>query len=473
MGTTIDPVPVNVNQFRAELLRRDFFEFVQYFWDIVVTDPPVWNWHIPYLCERMQMLVMGIVNGEKNPDTVINIPPGTTKSTIVSVMLPVWAWTIDPELRILTASYAASLSTDLSIKSRDILRSQEFRSLFPDVEIKADADNKTHYKNTFKGERMATSTTGSATGFHADLILIDDPLNAIMALSDAKIIEAQRFLDSTLSTRKTNKDISRTVLIMQRLSERDPTGVWLRERPDEIEHICIPGIYTPDVRPPELKKYYDKAAGLLDPVRMSVDTLKDLKKRMGGYGYAGQILQSPVPLDSAIWNPEWFKIIPRADMPEVLKYHATDWDLAYTQKEKNSASAYITAGIHNKRMYITGAGAVWKEFPQLIQFMNSVGGAHYIEGKASGKSAVQTLKANGIAAKEVKDITADKVARATLASPYAEAGLVYIADDIAEFILYDDTQGIAKFPGNVHDDLADALSQAVTRLLNKPKVIVF
>ena len=473
MATTIDPIPINVNQFRAELLRREFFEFVKYFWDIVVPDDPVWNWHIPFLSEQMQRLVAGIVAGETNRDMVINIPPGTTKSTIVSVMLPVWSWTIDPGMRILTASYASSLSTDLSVKSRDIIRSQRFRDLFPEIEIKADTDNKTHYKNTHGGERMATSTTGSATGFHADLILIDDPLNAQMALSDAKTEEAQRFLDSSLSTRKTNKDISRTVLIMQRLSERDPTGVWLRERADQINHICIPGIYTPDVRPPGLKSEYDKAAGLLDPIRMSVDTLKELKKQMGGYGYAGQILQSPVPIDSAIWNPQWFKIIPRSEIPEDLIYTGTDWDLAYTKKEKNSASAYITAGKKKNRMYITGAGAVWKEFPALVSFMSTVGGSHYVEGKASGKSAVQTLKANGIAAMEVKDVATDKVARATLASPYAEAGLVYIADDIADFILYDETQGIAKFPNNVHDDLADALSQAISRLLNKPKVIVF
>ena len=473
MTTTNDPIPINVWELRAELMRRDLFEFVKYFWEIVVPDEPHWNWHIPYLCERVQHAIEAVINDEPARDMIINIPPGSTKSTIVSVMAPVWAWTRHPGLRILSASYSASLSTDLAVKSRDIIRSGPFRDHFPDIEIKSDTDNKTHYKNTHGGERMATSTTGAATGFHADLILIDDPLNAQMALSDASTEAAQRFLDSTLSTRKTNKDISRTILIMQRLSERDPTGVWLRERPDRIDHICIPGVAGPNIHPPELREHYDDAAGLMDPVRMSVDALNELKKQLGGYGYAGQILQQPIPLDTAIWKPEWFKRTPRSEFPEALQYDGNDWDLAYTTKEQNSASAYISAGKYQNQMYIHGAGAVWKEFPQLVAFMRAVPGAHYVEAKASGKSAVQTLKSQGIPAKEVNGVSTDKIARATLASPFAEAGLIHVADDIWDFLFFDDAQGVAKFPNGQHDDLADALAQSINRLLNKPKLFVF
>ena len=91
-------------------------------------------------------------------------------------MFPLWCWTIDPTLRILTASYAYSLSLDHCIRSRDILRSNKFRQLFPDIRIKKDEDNKSHYRNTEGGERMATSVGGSVTGFHAHLLIVDDPL---------------------------------------------------------------------------------------------------------------------------------------------------------------------------------------------------------------------------------------------------------------------------------------------------------
>ena len=53
---------------------------------------------------------------DKLYDLIINIPPGTSKSTIATVMLPAWAWTIDPRIRNLTASYSASLSTDHAMK---------------------------------------------------------------------------------------------------------------------------------------------------------------------------------------------------------------------------------------------------------------------------------------------------------------------------------------------------------------------
>src|SRR5690606_9375662 len=140
--------------------------------------PPVWNWHIEYLCGRLQEYGMRVVRREpKLSDLIINIPPGTSKSTIATVMFPAWLWTADPTIRALTGSYSASLSTDHAVKSRDIIRSDKYAEYFPEIEIKRDQDNKTHYKNVKGGERYATSVGGTVTGFHAHIIIIDDPLN--------------------------------------------------------------------------------------------------------------------------------------------------------------------------------------------------------------------------------------------------------------------------------------------------------
>ena len=468
------PIKINPNRAKAELCKRDFFYFVQEFWGEIIPETPIYNWHIEYLCKELQQMVERVAKRkEKLYDLIINIPPGTSKSTIATVMLPAWAWTIDPRIRNLTASYSASLSTDHAMKSRDIIRSDKFKLYFPELTIKRDQDNKTHYKNDFGGERYATSVTGTITGFHAHLIVVDDPLNPKGAASDVERESANSFMDVTLSTRKVDKSVTPTILVMQRLHENDCTGNWLSKKGKKIKHICLPGELSNDVKPIELRDKYIN--GLLDTKRLTRNDLNELKVNLGSYGYAGQIMQTPSPLDGGIWQKTIIPIDDRelnALLPSMQRM-GTDWDLAYTEKETNSASAYVTAGLYENKMYIDDLGFDWLEFPKLIPYMRSKKQPHYIEAKASGKSAKQTLTNQGIPAVEVKVDGGDKVARATLATPYAESGLVYCRKSLLDKLYHDEKQGILVFPNGKGDDLQDALVQAINRLLGQPKVFIF
>jgi len=201
-----------------------------------------------YLCNELQKVAQLVIDRKpKDYDVIINIPPGTSKSTIVTVMLPAWCWIKDPSIRSLTASYSSSLSTDHAVKSRDIIKSDKFTQYFPYIEIKKDQDNKTHYKNTEGGERYATSVTGSITGFHAHLLIVDDPLNPKEASSEVERERANNFMDVTLSTRKVSKSVTPTILVMQRLHEADCTGNWLDKKGKDLKHICLPGELSNDV----------------------------------------------------------------------------------------------------------------------------------------------------------------------------------------------------------------------------------
>ena len=461
---------INIDSVKAELCKRSFYYFMQEFWSIIIPDEPVYNWHIEYLCDELQKIALRVVNREaKEYDLTINIPPGTSKSTICTVMLPAWIWTIDPSIRNLTGSYSASLSTDHALKSRDIIKSDKYKKYFPNIQIKSDQDNKTHYKNTAGGERYATSVTGTVTGFHAHLIIIDDPLNPKGASSEADRNTANNFMDTTLSTRKVSKSVTPTILVMQRLHELDCTGNWLSKKDKKNKHICLPGELSKDVKPYELRDKYIN--GLLDTKRLTREDLNGLKIDLGSYGYAGQIQQIPAPEDGGIWK-KWIKVIADEDIP-VLSSHGSDWDLAYTAKETNSASAYLTAGLNDNNMYITDLGFKWLEFPTLMNYMKDKKAPHYIEGKASGKSAKQTLTNQGIPAIEVQVDGGDKVARATMATPYAESGLIYCAKSVIDKLYNDDKQGILNFPNGANDDLQDALVQSINRLLGQPKFFTF
>ncbi len=124
-------------------------------------------------------------------------------------------------------------------------------------------------------------------------------------------------------------------------------------------------------------------------------------------------------------------------------------------------------------MYIDDLGFDWLEFPKLIAYMKTKKQPHYIEAKASGKSAKQTLTNQGIPAIEVKIDGGDKVARALLATPFAESGMIYIRESLINKLYHDDKQGILIFPNGDGDDLADALAQSINRLLNQPKFFTF
>jgi predicted phage terminase large subunit-like protein len=187
-----------------------------------------------------------------------------------------------------------------------------------------------------------------------------------------------------------------------------------------------------------------------------------MKKDLGSYGYAGQMQQTPSPTTGAIWEADWFNTIDPDKIPYPLNKFATDWDLAYTKDDRNSASAFVESGSKDGNIYITDLGYRWLEFPDLISWMKSKTAPHYIEGKASGKSAKQTLTRNEINAIEVPKST-DKPASTRMATPTAESGRVYVSSKILHTLLHDERQGIIRFPAGEHDDLNDAFVQALTR----------
>lgn len=483
------PPRINPDLAKGEQCRRSLFKFVQEFWEEIIPEDPVWNWHIEYLCDEIQRDVLRVcklpeqrVQGFVLPsklrepklhDVLVNIPPGTTKSTIISVMLPAWVWTIDPTLRIGTASYSGDLSMQLAVKSRDVIQSDKYRKYFPTVKIREDSNNKGHYINTAGGERYATSTGGTIVGIHFHLIIIDDPVNTKEAASEVALEQACDFVNTTLSMRKVDKKITLTIMVMQRLHEKDPSGSWLSMEGNKIKHICLPAKLDEDgdVSPPELAERY--VDGYLDPVRLDSSALAEALMKLGSYGYAGQMGQNPTPKGGGVWQ-QWFVPVPDKDMPlpAQMEGYGTDWDTAYTQKEVNASSAAVVSGRIGNIMYIDRVAWFNQEFPALINtIMQGFPFPHYVEAKASGKSVKQVLVNAGHPAEEVQ-VHGDKMQRALTATPIAERKQIYVRASILDSIYNDKNQGILKFPKAPKQDLADTIAQAICRHLAKPARVV-
>ncbi len=328
----------------ASITRDSFHEFVLRFWDTFIPEKLVHNWHIEVLCETLQDVAERLFRGEpKKHDLVINIPPGTSKSSVASIMFPAWVWTKMPTARSLCASYSYPLALDLSRKSRDVVQSEKWIRLFGDVELREDQNSKGYFVNKHGGMRYAVGTDGTITGFHGHFLIVDDPIDPRRVASEAELKSANSFVTETLGSRKVNKETSVTILIMQRLHQNDPSAVLLEmaERGNPVRHINLPAEITGSgmdvVRPRKYAKCYKE--GLLDPTRLNRKVLEATKVTLGQFGYAGQMLQNPVPLGGGMFKVDRLLV----DVPPPLasfKSLVRGWDKAGTR----GGGAY-TAGV--------------------------------------------------------------------------------------------------------------------------------
>lgn len=453
--------------------KRSFYEFVQSFWDVIIKEPPIFNWHIEYLCDELQLLSTTIV--ERRPklyDIIINIPPGTTKSTIVTIMFPAWLWTNAPWARIISNSYSMDLSIEQASKSKDIIISEKYQLLFPEVRLRGDKSGKGAYENTATGARYTTSTGGTITGKHAHLILNDDPLNPSQAVSKVQRDSANDHT-KTLSSRKVNKDNTPIVTIMQRLHESDVTGYLLGKKSDSIKHICLPAELSDNVLPKEVRCKY--VNGLLDPIRLNSTVIEEARVDLGSKGYAGQFGQTPVAEGGNIVKIEWFQKVSRAEFWNIKTKDIVIHffvDTAYTNKTENDPTGMIATCMIGHNLYILNAKKVYMKFPDLVRFLpewclqNGYAGSSTvrIEPKANGLSVIDQLRESSkLNIVNTPSPNESKLVKLTSVSPKIECSRVYLVEDIWNEDFIDEVAG---FPNKDHDEYVDVLCYAIDFFLN-------
>lgn len=479
----------------AASCKRSLFHFIRTFWDQVAADEPSWNWHIPYLCSQLMRIANKVANNEsKDHDLIINIPPGTTKSITCSVMFPAWCWINWPWMRFITASYSGQLSLELAEYSRDIIRSSKFKKLFPNLEIKQDKDTKSNFRiqerlldNTGKtyylqpgGNRYSTSVGGTLTGFHGHILIVDDPLDPNRAVSEAELKSANRWIDQTLSTRKVNKAVTPTILIMQRLHQNDPTGHILNKNKSTTMHISLPGeikSYQDKIKPAELQDYYQD--NLLDPNRMPWTVMQDLEADLGQYGYAGQVGQDPTPPGGGMFKVDHFQSTDRVPGYNQIVKTARYWDKAGTadggdytvgaKLHKLTSGKFLVSDIKRGQWASEEREKIIRQTaeadgPDVLVYVEQEPGSG---GKESGESTVRNLAGFSV---HLDRPTGDKVYRADPYSVQVNNGNVLLLNaDWNEYF----KEEHRFFPYGTHKDQVDAMSGVFARLMSKKKVGVW
>jgi Creatinine amidohydrolase len=136
-------------------------------------------------------------------NVVINLPPRHVKSALASVLYPAWRLGCDPTVKFICISYGDNLAHDLTAQTRKIMRSPLYKQFFPSTVLDKSAVD--HIRMTMGGYRYATAVGSDITGFGADEIIIDDPVQPEDALSERLKQQLRDWVNSSVYTRLANK----------------------------------------------------------------------------------------------------------------------------------------------------------------------------------------------------------------------------------------------------------------------------
>lgn len=182
----------------------------------------------------------------------------------------------------------------------------------------------------------------------------DDPIDPKEVLSETALQTAREFFTNHLPGRKVNREVTVTILIMQRLGVGDPTDVMMdiskREGASPVRHVCLPAELTEDVNPPELAQKY--ANGVLDSNRLPKHVLDRERATMGEHAYQTQFLQRASIPGGSMFRAEWFNKRVKAAPYDCKRIRY--WDRA----SSIGSSACNTAGV---LMAVDGNGTVYVE----------------------------------------------------------------------------------------------------------------
>jgi hypothetical protein len=186
-----------------------------------------------------------------------------------------------------------------------VVQSEWYRQLFPAMRLSHDQNEKHKWVTTGRGMRLATSLFGSATGEGGDVLIADDPLNALQGQSAAARQFAADWFHHTFCTRLDDKKRGVIVVVMQRLHADDLCGRLLAK--GGWEHLCLPAVAEEDECWQAGGRCWNRPrGGLLHPAREAQAEIARAGRELGSAHFAAQYQQHPLPEGGGMVRPEWF-----------------------------------------------------------------------------------------------------------------------------------------------------------------------
>ena len=435
-----------------ESAQKDFLSFCRYVWPEAIIDA-----HHKKMSKAFNKIIDGSLKR-----LIINMPPRHTKSEFASYLLPAFAMGHKPDTKIIQATHTGELAVRFGRKVRNLMDSEGYKSLFPNVALRADSKAAGRWDTDHGGEYFAVGVGGAMTGRGANLLIIDDPHSEQDALSELAMENAWEWYSS--GPRQRLQPGGAIVVVMTRWNTKDLTSRLVRAQAshnaDRWEIIEFPAI-LPSGNP-------------LWPSFWKLQELEGVKASLSAQKWNAQWQQQPTNDDGAILKREWWQRWPDED-PPLVNYIIQSYDTAYSKKETADYSVITTWGVFHKDqdsgpniILLNVTRGRW-DFPELKriakdEYMEWKPDNVLIEAKATGTTLQQELRRVGIPVTMYspggRRAGQDKVSRANSVAPILESGMVWApetswADELIE--------ECAAFPNGDNDDMVDSTTQALMR----------
>jgi len=443
-----------VSQYRdavkREKAQKSFMAFVHEMWPGFIHGR-----HHALMAKKFEEIAEG-----KLKRLIINMPPRHTKSEFASNMLPAWFLGKYPNKKVIQTSNTADLAVGFGRKVRNLVDSEQYSKIFPNVALRADSKAAGRWATNHNGDYFAIGVGGTVTGKGADLLIIDDPHSeqeARLAQGDPTVFD-NVYEWYTSGPRQRLQPGGAIIIVMTRWSDKDLTGRVLKSDNTDWELIELPAI-MPSGSP-------------LWPEFWNLSELEALKEELPPYKWNAQYQQKPTGEEGAIVKRDWWRRW-NHDRPPRCEYIIQSWDTAFTKSQRADYSACTTWGVFYRdeneqdvNIILLDAFKEKMEFPELKARAKEMydewePDSCIIEAKAAGAPLIQELRRIGV---YVQDYTPsrgnDKFVRLNSVTDLFSSGKVWApetrwADEVIE--------ELARFPNAEHDDLVDSSVQALMR----------
>jgi predicted phage terminase large subunit-like protein len=454
----IDPA---ARQYR-DILRRDFLAFShRAFRELNGATPYLGNWHLDVMAAKLEAVRRGEIKR-----LAIALPPRHLKSHMASIAFAAFVLGHDPARQIICASYSQDLAEKLSRDCRALMGASFYRDLF-DTEFAPDKQAVAEFATTNGGFRLATSVGGVLTGRGADLIIIDDPLKAEEAWSDARRNAVNEWFDTSLLSRLNSKTDGAIIVVMQRLHEDDLIGHVMTKGGWEL--LAFPAIaeeaasYT--IETPYGARAFSREAGeVLHAARESKATLARLKAQMGQASFLAQYQQAPCPRDGVMVKTKWFPRYAPEELPKNFEARVISCDTANKASELSDYTVFTVWGVKEQHLWLLSVLRRRMDYYELKRVLKEEIARHradvvLIEDRASGTQLIQELTRESIRGIKACQPVGDKQMRLWAQAATIEQGFVHLPKSAPW--LDDYLRELTSFPNARHDDQVDSTTQAI------------
>lgn len=398
----------------------------------------------------------------KKKRVIVNIAPRHGKSELISYLAPAWFLGKYPQKKIIMGSHTADLAVNFGRRVRNLVGSEAYKGIFPQVELQSDSKSASRWGTNFNGEYFAIGVGGALAGRGADLFIIDDPHSEQEAKTgrpDVFLPAWEWFQSGPLQRLMPGGAI---IIVMTRWSKLDLTGMIVQqtERNEDVDPWEV-------VEFPAIK---DDGQALW-PEFWDVEELLAKKAALDIRYWNAQYMQKPTSEEGALIKREWWQIWEKEDPPECefiimsldaaqeatnrADYNAlTTWGVFYNEETQNFAIILLNA--IKKRM----------EYPELKklvleEYKEWQPDAFMVEKKSNGSALYQEFRRMGVPVGEFTPGKGqDKIARVNAVSDLFASGIVFAPDHRWAKEVIEECND---FPAGTNDDLVDSTTLALLR----------